>query len=141
MALIELTQEDISEINSKSPNIWQENEQGIFTEPFGVDKIKEPVIYMRWETGGVSGGSCWDTSNPQYYSKSGEAPSFTALYLVLRKLCPTLSYLDYKIIESKVVSTEKTEFEYYGNRTDFGIKYIKLSDVYEVLKSIEYGSP
>jgi len=52
-------------VNSKCPY-----DQGIYSEPNYVPiHIKEPVVYMRYTTGGVSGGSCWDESDPRPYSE------------------------------------------------------------------------
>ena len=49
---MELTKEQIEHINKEAPMDWQTNEQGVFTEPSGIpNDVKEPVIYMRWETG------------------------------------------------------------------------------------------
>lgn len=126
---MELTAEQIQKINRLAPNKWQTNEQGIFSEPWGIpDTVKGLVVYMRWETGGVSGGSCWDDSDPRPYFR-GDKPDFKVLDLVLQELMPNISYLQYKQLENLIQSSEKTEWEYYGNQTDFGIQYIPLADL------------
>ena len=131
---MELTKEQIEKINKEAPMDWQTNEQGVFTEPNGIpNEVKEPVIYMRWETGGVSGGSCWDNSNPQPYTTDGE-PSFKVLDLVLKELYPDISYLMFKGIEKLINSNEETDWEYYGNCTEFSIKYIVLSELIDYLE-------
>jgi len=133
---MELTEDQIQEINEKAPTIWQENEQGIFKEPFGIPThIKTLVIYMRYETGGVRGGSCWDSSNPQEYMVD-KIPSFEVLDLTLKAICPDLSYLDYKGVEKLVQSTDYTDHEYYGNCTDFEIKYLVMEDLIHYLKQL-----
>lgn len=127
-----LSKEDITEINSQCPS-----QQGIFTEPIGIpDKIKEPVIYMRWETGGVSGGSCWESSNPQPYHNTEPKPKFKVLDLVLKKLKPDLTFLEFREVEELVKSSEKTEWKYYGNCTEYGIEFIILSDLYKTLRML-----
>ena len=132
-----LTKEQIEKINKEAPNEWQENEQGIFTEPFGIpDEIKEPVVYMRWKIGEVSGGSCWDSSNPQYYGNDSGCPDFKVLDLVIKEINPNISYLKYKEIEELIQSSEETEYEYYGNRTDFEMKFVILSELIEKLKCV-----
>ena len=134
---MELTKEQIKRINEESPMEWQTNEQGVFTEPNGIpNDIKELVIYMRWETGGVSGGSCWDYSDPQPYETEGGEPSFKVLDLVLKELSPNISYLNFKGIEKLINSSEDTDWEYYGNRTDFEVKYIVLSELISYLKNL-----
>lgn len=127
---MELTKEQIKQINEKCPY-----DQGIFTEPYGIpNTIKEPVIYMRWSPGGVSGGSCWDSSDPQPYYNREKEGDFKVLDLVLEILKPNISYLEYKKISELIVSSEETEWEYYGNCTDWNIKYIILSDLIKLLK-------
>lgn len=134
---MELTAEQIEKINKLAPMEWQTNEQGIFTEPYGIPtSIKEPVVYMRWHTGGVSGGSCWDSSNPQHYTADGGEPSFDVLDLVLAELVPSISYLQYKQIEKLVRSAYHTDHEYYGNSTDFEIKYVVLSELLSALEKL-----
>jgi hypothetical protein len=125
-----LTEEDIKVINKSLKDSWN---QGIFTEPNWIpDDIKEPVIYMRWESGGVSGGSCWDDSDPRPYNID-ERPAFEVLDSVLMKLCPNISYLTYKKVETLIRSNSKTEWEYYGNCTDWTVEYVVLSELYKLL--------
>lgn len=125
-----LTEDEIKEINNKCPH-----EQGIFKEPYGIPtEIKEHVIYCRTEIGGVSGGSCWDSSNPQHYTCEPSKERMKILDIVLKKVWPDLSYLQYKEVESLINDSERTEWEYYGNNTEWRIEYIKLSDI-EKLKA------
>ena len=132
---MELTKEQIDKINKVAPNEWQENEQGIFIQPFGIPvHIKEPVVYMRWHTGGVSGGSCWDHSNPQPYSSNNKKPKFEVLDLVLKELCPNIYFLQFRDVEKLIQSDSKTEYEYYGNCEEFDIEYVVLSELIELLK-------
>lgn len=126
---MDLTKEQIDKINAECPH-----EQGIFTEPYGIPfRIKEPVIYIRYETGGVSGGSCWDESDPRPYSLS-EFPEFKVLDMVIKEVNPNISYLKYKEIEELIHSNEETEWEYYGNSTDYTIKFVILSELLDTLK-------
>ena len=127
---MELSKEQIAKINGLSPMQWQENEQGIFTEPYGIpNDIKEPVIYMRWESGGVSGGSCWDDSNPRPYTSDKGKPKFECVDLVLKELMPNISFLQFREIENLIKSSQKTDWEYYGNSTEFEIEFIVLSEL------------
>ena len=41
-----------------------------------VSKLKHNYIINFWETGGISGGSCWDSSNPRPYTVSNRKESF-----------------------------------------------------------------
>jgi len=129
---MELTIEQIEKINQVAPNEWQVNEQGVFTEPYGIPTyIKEPVIYMRWISGGWCGGSCWDTyAQPFENSK----PKFEVLDLVLSELKLSISFLQYRDIENLIHSNSETENEYYGNSTDYEIEYVILSELINVLR-------
>lgn len=91
-------------------------------------------IWMVHETGGVSGGSCWDSSDPQEYINNEEMPEFVAFDAVLTKLVPNLPYLHYKVICSQFVKElDYVDNEYYGNHTDYEIKYVSLCDLYNYL--------
>jgi len=128
---MELTKEQIKEINNKCPY-----NQGVFVEPYGIPtNIKEPVIYCRYETGGYSGGSCWDDSDPQPYTEDVPKDKMKVLEIVLMELCPNISYLQYKQIEQLIDYNEYEENEYYGNSTDWKIEFIQTSKLYELLES------
>lgn len=129
-----LTTDDIKNINLKCPY-----NQGVFTEPYGIPvHIKEPVIYMRWETGGVSGGSCWESSDPQYY-ECDEKPDFEVLKLVFEKLDIRLTYNDI-ILHRLLHTNNETDYEYYGNSTDYGIEYIILSELISIYRDNKINS-
>lgn len=130
MATLDLTEEMIKDINSKCPY-----NQGVFKEPYGIPvKIKEPVIYCRYETGGYEGGSCWDDSDPQPYNRETPKDRMKVLDLVLKKIKPDITFLEFRMIEGLIHDNSETEYEYYGNSTDWKIEYIKLSDLYEALE-------
>lgn len=124
-----LSEQDIQEINSKV-DTWNE---GIFREPAWIpSEIKELVIYQRFETGGVTGGSCWDDSSPRGYSVE-ERPPFKVLDEVLMKICPDLSYSKFKEIEALINVLGETDWEYYGNCTNYEVRYVVLSELYKLL--------
>jgi hypothetical protein len=126
-----LSEEQIKEINAKCPY-----EQGVFKEPYGIPvHIKEPVVYLRWETGGYSGGSCWG-GQATYWSNKGDAPRWVALDEVLKVLKPDISYLQYRELEGLVETNHDTQYEYYGNSTDYEVRFIPLSKLGEFLESI-----
>lgn len=132
---MELTQEQIRQINNMAPNEWRENEQGVFVQPSGIPvDVKGPVIYMRWHTGGVSGGSCWDSSNPTRYETDNKKPKFEVLDLVLKELMPSISYLQFREIEDLIRTNTEVDREYYGNCTEYDIEYIVLSELIEALQ-------
>jgi hypothetical protein len=130
---MQLTEDQIKAINEKCPY-----NQGVFFQPNHIPiHIKELVIYTRYETGGVSGGSCWDSSNPQPYDREPPKDKFKVLDLVLAELMPNITYLQFKQIDALVKDNEDTEFEYYGNRTNYKAEYIILSELYKLLESFK----
>ena len=130
---MELTKEQIEKINKECPY-----EQGIFTEPYGIpNHIKEPVIYCKWESGGVSGGSCWDSSDPRDYTSDAPKDKMKVLDITLKELKPNLTFLEFRMIEGLIQNSQETEWEYYGNCTNWVIEYIKLSDLYEALAKFD----
>lgn len=123
-----LTKEQIDQINSESSC-----DQGIFSEPYGIpDTEKRLVIYSRYDKCGVAGGSCWGT---ELYDYHNEAPKdhMAILDEVLKVLCPSITYLEYKEIEKLKHNNEKTTYEYYGNESTDFIEWIVLDDLYELL--------
>jgi len=124
-----MEQELINKINELCPE-----DQGIFVEPFGCDGIIEPLIYMRWITGGLKGGSYHEDSYLRAFDGDGR-PQFIALALVLKELNPNLSYLDFIEVENLIHSNEESEYpDYYGNYDEYGIEYIKLSELEQLLE-------
>ena len=134
---MEITKELVEKINSKINNNW---DQGIFLEPYEIpDNIKEPIIYMRYSPGGVSGGSCWeDWSDPQPYFNREEMPLFEALDKFIEEISPNISHTHFLQIEKNIISNKYTDWEYYGNCTYYIIKYIPVSFVMKKLKEFGY---
>ena len=127
---MELTKEQIEEINSKVPY-----GQGIFKEPYGIpNHIKELVIYTKWTSGGRP-GSCWDDENTVNEDYTCDRPSdaFKVLDLVLQILKPNTTFLQYKEIQNLVDSNTETDYGYYGDYTEDTIEWIVLSDLYKLL--------
>lgn len=137
MTYTNLTKEQIEKLNTKIYNKCGYGEQGVYSEPFGIpDKEKRLVIYMRYETGGVSGGSCWDDSDPQPYSNSDDNKDFIALDVFLTQICPNITFLQFREIERLIHSNYKTKWEYYGNQTNYEIKYIVIEEIFKYLENI-----
>lgn len=132
---MELKQSQIDKINNYFSDKYDSN-QGVFFQPNGVPvRIKELVVYTRYETGGYRGGSCWDSSDPQPYSEEPPKDKFKVLDLVLKELMPNITYLQFKEIDSLIHTEEESENEYYGNCTDYKVEYIILSELYKLLET------
>lgn len=97
------------------------------------EKSNELYIFEQWTTGGISGGSCWDdgTVDNRYHSSGEKEPDFDSLDNILLLFVPNISHLQYKALVKKVVHyTDHTEYEYYGNETSYGIKFVKIRELY-----------
>ena len=120
----------IEKVNSKAPF-----GQGIYIYP----RINESeyVIYSKYETGGYSGGSCWNDDSPEPYYVD-ERPNFDILEILLNELLPKNRISSYKEMFEKLIKTHDfTDYEYYGNSTDYNLEYIPLSTVLIGLKNIK----
>jgi len=125
-----LTEEQITNINSSIIDSWN---QGVFVEPYGISTAEKlPVIYQRYKTGGVTGGSCWER-NMRNYKNDEPRPNWEALDKVLTELCPNITYLQYKAIEQLVINANESDEDYYGNREEYDIWYLPLETLYEHL--------
>lgn len=93
-----------------------------------------------WMSGGVGGGSCWDNDNSSHYSIDADPePDFTSLDSVLEKVCPGITYLQYKKLASslKIERHERHRDEYYGNSTKHTTKAIRIGDLYKTLLEMQ----
>ena len=98
----------------------------------------DPYIFVEWETGGVNGGSCWDSSNPTPYTLDNPPEELHILDAILEKYRPNITYLEYKNLSANIMEYDsRTEREYYGNSTNYAIKKVLIKDLYNYL--IEKG--
>lgn len=99
------------------------------------------VICISVITGGVSGGSCWDESDPQPF-ETYNSISYYNLEDILRKvIISTIGNPFIKIDDilsdiynsGKWVEDSFCENDYYGNYTNYSYCYIKFWDLYTIL--------
>lgn len=94
----------------------------------------KPRLYVEWSTGGISGGSCWDTSNPEPYTSNDPPKDLGILDAILENMCPTISFLQYKVLYNTLVKYDTYSVgEYYGNSTDYANKQIDLRALFDYL--------
>jgi hypothetical protein len=101
---------------------------------------REQLERERWVTGGQQGGSCWDDgTEDKHYSLSAEDPSeFYELTNLINLICPNITLSCFNQINRLKHTKEYTEWEYYGNYTEYAEEYIALIRIYEVLKEHGY---
>lgn len=91
-------------------------------------------LYVETETGGVSGGSCWDSSDPQPYYRSDPEKELVVLDLILEEYCPNISHLKYKNLYRTLVKEDsRTVYEYYGNETTYSYKKIDTKALFDYM--------
>ena len=86
----------------------------------------------------MSGGNCWNDDEPTGYSSDNPPEELTSLDTILEKYKPDISYLEYKVLANKLVEHgSRTEYEYYGNETNYSSKKCNMKKLYDYL--IEKG--
>lgn len=89
---------------------------------------------VRWVTGCATGGNCWDESESSYDNSYNQPePEFEILDDKLSIIAPSLTFMQYKKLMTNVVYSEKTDYEYYGNFTEYTTKQIILDDIWNFL--------
>jgi hypothetical protein len=132
-----LTQEQIDKINSLAPSVYARHEEGIFYQPSGIPvDIKEYVIYSRFLKSGEDGGSCWGHM-PEPFENEEPKNRMEVLDLVLKEICPNITFMQYKGIDNLIKEGYEKEREYYGNYSEYSIKYLPLSTLYTYLDSLD----
>lgn len=98
-------------------------------------KDVKPVEYLYTKdcVGGYSGGSCWG-GEATYHRNDDLKAEFTDLDEFLEKIFPDISFLKYKSLKNTLVKEfEHCENEYYGNSSEYVIKFIVVKDMLEFL--------
>lgn len=108
----------------------------IVNELFGdVDSIEET-----WHTGGQSGASCWDAGPHTFYATSGEKePDFSELTEILEKVCPAVTYLQFRKLEERISYKDTGDSDYYGNTSNYTTKKLTMTDLWDFLVKYGYG--
>lgn len=100
----------------------------------GEKATEDDYLYEEWVTGGQGGGSCW--GDDMFFPLEADAePEFSDLDRVLEYVCPKITFLQYKSVVAGVIMKGRREArEYYGNYTTYGMKVVRLGDLYETLQ-------
>lgn len=104
-------------------------------------KIEEIRLTHKYEVGGVSGGSCWDSSNPQPYFVSHPDDEFEIFDYLLSEINPRIAFLEYQKLQKQIKETEITDREYYGNCTEYILLSIPLQVIYDSIKASWENEP
>lgn len=107
---------------------------------YGKDHSKCPIAFgYITESGGVSGGSCWDSSNPREYSETYVLPDMAPFLIeIITYFYDDMSLKEYCKHFHGVARTGSTEVrEYYGNKTDYASIYMLVNRVYAGLIELD----
>ncbi len=109
------------------------------------ESTKGDCLAVDWTTGGVSGGSCWDTGDEDNHHpmSADPEPEFEDLDKILEAMCPNITFMQHKALMRDVVKRQEYSVkEYYGNYTDKAFKYFRIKDLYDYLINKDLiGSP
>lgn len=113
-------------------------EQGIYLQPNGVPiKYKEPVIYSRYNSFSMEGGSCWG-GTPEAVTHDRPEDHMEILNIVLRTLAPKITYLDFLELKKLIKNNTDRQPEYYGNSEEYFVEYLPMSTLEKFLKDKGY---
>ncbi len=93
-------------------------------------------ICTRYNCGGMTGGSCWNDEPPhEYLARENEIPDFSELLSkVIKKILPNIKKCELEKIENDLSHTfEYTDYEYYGNSSNYVVTYVNMKDLYNYL--------
>lgn len=132
--------------------MFRQEFQDIVNDVIGVDKTghgKKAVVTnklnleVRWCSGGQSGGNCWDDDDStHYYSIDGEPEEdFWELDSILERVCPAITYLQFRKLEKLIEHDSEREDDYYGNYTNYSIKRLSIEKLWDFLVETGYGKP
>ena len=97
-------------------------------------------IRVTWNTGGASGGNCWDDTEPVYHESDVEAPSFydSEDYIsIIKKFCPSMLFDKAAVLSNLIYEGSYSENEYYGNYEDYSYQEIEITDLVDFINKNE----
>ena len=101
--------------------------------PHGTDAYYE----VSWVSGGMCGGNCWGDSADTEVSSEPE-PDLDKLDELLEYVAPSMTIKQYKKLRAEVVYRDsRSDYEYYGNYTTYGVKRVEFDKLYQTLKEME----
>jgi len=91
---------------------------------------------VTWLSGGMCGGNCWGDDADTEVSAEPE-PDLLKLDELLESVAPQMTIKQYKQLRGQVVEVDtKSDHEYYGNYTTYGVKRVNFHTLYKVLKEM-----
>jgi len=88
-------------------------------------------------SGGISGGSCWESSDPTPYT-TNDTWETDILKDIILNCAPDIKLSEYWQLEKQFTVGDVEETEWYGNRTYYKIRFVKTEIIYNMLKEWGY---
>jgi len=98
------------------------------------------AIRVTWHTGGYYGGNCWDDTEPEYRDSYDDQlslfddPDFVT---IIKNFCPQIDIIKCKELSNIINEDNYTEYEYYGNTSDYSFQEVKLTDLVDFINKNE----
>jgi hypothetical protein len=117
------------------PSDWAPGKNNMYNSPLQKkDKTTAPWIYTEWSPGGMSGGNCWDNTEPTSYASDETPKELDTLDAILEAIIPNVTLRQYRdICKDAVIDEHYEENEYYGNYTYHNVKKCSLPKLYKEL--------
>lgn len=112
---------------------WWHSDSTIFDNRFWPNGSNTRYV-VTWTTGGLTGGNCWgDDANEAVEAE--DEPNLDALDNFLEKICPQITFLQYRRLMKNIVirGNGETDYEYYGNYRTMGEKSFIYRELYDAL--------
>lgn len=126
----------IKNITVVTNNVVRKSNWQMFADKYGIQHNDGEYRSSSWSMGGTS-GNCW---NNHISTVSGEPqPNFVEFDEMLEKICPTISFLQYKKIYNACVDTGSLiEGDYYGGSITYGYYTLNVQSFYDELSNLEF---
>lgn len=105
---------------------------------FSWDSPHTGKISYEWQTGGESGGSCWDEGPVKHYALSSDhEPAPGEIIQVALAVIPDLTYTQIMRIMGATEVSMRQVNEYYGNWRELTTRSIGVRQLYDLLTDME----
>lgn len=99
------------------------------------DIRENKIIELQWSVGGMEGGNCWNDGACDPVSPQTPKTIEPIMDLIFEALCPDIKFMTYRrlIRELECEVQSKTEYEYYGNYTEYHKISLNLQRLYDLM--------
>jgi len=97
------------------------------------------IMGVAWEIGGATGGNCWGDEAQPYRVSEPDVKELYLLDCMFEQLLPDIKHSDYKEVMKKtgIHQATKGNYEYYGNCTEYLVRYVLADELIDALASQE----